>query len=152
MSDDDGRLLEQYKMAAEMADRISARRGAANGFYFTVTSALLATSESLSLAAASGAGIALSAAWWMQLRSYRNLNAAKYVVINKLEERLPAKVFTDEWEILKRKSVERTVLRSKVLWRLGQPLSRYVELGVVEQVVPFVYLALFVVTLVHSLT
>ena len=152
MTDDDGRLLEQYKMAAEMADRISARRGAANGFYFTVTSALLATSESLSLAAASGAGIALSAGWWMQLRSYRNLNAAKYAVINRLEEHLPAKIFTEEWEILKRESVERTALRSKALRRLVQPLSRYVELGVVEQIVPLVYLVLFVVTLVHSLT
>src|SRR5438105_4339451 len=41
--------FEQYKLAAEMADRISARRGTANAFYFTISSALLATSESLSL-------------------------------------------------------------------------------------------------------
>src|SRR5581483_4789886 len=75
---DDGRLIEQYKLAAEMADRVSARRGAANGFYFTVSSALLATSESLSLATASAAGIVLACAWWLQLRSYRNLNAAKF--------------------------------------------------------------------------
>jgi hypothetical protein len=43
--------FEQYKLAAELADRISARRGTANGFYLSISSALLATSESLSLAA-----------------------------------------------------------------------------------------------------
>ena len=148
---DDGRLIEQYKLAAEMADRVSARRGAANGFYFTVSSALLATSESLSLATASAAGIVLACAWWLQLRSYRNLNAAKFEVIGKLEQRLPARVFGDEWAILKQEPVERTVLRSRPLGRLVQPLSRHAELSVVEQVVPLVFLALFAVTLAHSL-
>ncbi|MGW1594954.1 RipA family octameric membrane protein [Streptomyces sp. NPDC002343] len=35
------------------------------------------------------AGITLSAAWWMKLRSYRDLNTAKFKIISKLEERLP---------------------------------------------------------------
>jgi hypothetical protein len=151
MNSDDGRLLEQYKLAAEMADRISARRGTANGFYFTVSTALLATSESLSLATASVAGIVLAGAWWMQLRSYRNLNAAKFEVIGKLEQRLPAQVFGDEWAILKRDPVERAVLRSKLLGRLVKPLSRYAELSVVEQIVPLVFVVLFAITLVQSL-
>ncbi len=152
MNGDDGRLIDQYKLAAEMADRVSARRGAANGFYFTVSSALLATSESLSLATASGAGMVLACAWWLQLRSYRNLNSAKFEVIGKLEEHLPAKVFGDEWEILKREPVEKTILRSRRLGQFLKPLSRYAELGVVEQVVPAVFLVLFAITLVHSLS
>jgi hypothetical protein len=151
MNVDDSHLLEQYKLAAEMADRVSARRGAANGFYFTVSSALLATSESLSLATASAAGIVLACAWWMQLRSYRNLNAAKFGVIAKLEQRLPIQVFGEEWAILKKEPVERTVLRSRLLGRLLKPLSRYAELSVVEQVVPLVFLVLFTITLAHSL-
>jgi hypothetical protein len=151
MQADDGRLLEQYKLAAEMADRISARRGTANGFYFTVSSALLAASESLSLATASAAGIVLACAWWMQLRSYRNLNAAKFEVIGKLEQHLPVRIFSDEWAILKQEPVERTVLRSNALGRIVKPLSRYAELSVVEQVVPLVFLILFVITLANSL-
>ncbi len=152
MTGDDTHLLEQYKLAAEMADRVSARRGAANGFYFTVSSALLATSESLSLGTSSAAGIVLACAWWMQLRSYRNLNAAKFDVIGKLEQRLPAHVFSDEWAILKQEPVERIVLRSRFLGRLVKPLSRHAELSVVEQVVPVVFLVLFAITLAHSLT
>jgi hypothetical protein len=83
-------VLDQYKLAVEMADRVSGRRGAANGFYLTAASALLATSEGLSLAVAAIAGMALSLAWWAQLTSYRNLNAAKWKVIGNLEKELSA--------------------------------------------------------------
>ena len=55
-------LFEQYKLAVEMADRVSARRGTANAFYFTVSSALLAASETLGLGLASAAGILLALA------------------------------------------------------------------------------------------
>jgi hypothetical protein len=140
-------LFEQYKLATEMADRISSRRGTANGFYFTINSALLAASESLSLALASGAGIALAAAWWLQLRSYRNLNAAKWQVIAELESRLPAHPFADEWAILKKDGMEEAALASGWLTRALQPLARYAELSLIEQVVPLVFLILFAVTL-----
>jgi hypothetical protein len=151
-SDDTSALLDQYKLATEMADRVSSRRGTANGFYFTMSSALLATSESLSLAIASGAGLALTAGWWLQLRSYRNLNAAKWEVINGLEQRLPAQPFTDEWTILKRDPVDRAVAESKWLSRALQPLARYTELSVVEQIVPLVFFALFLTSLAHALS
>jgi hypothetical protein len=143
-------ILEQYKLAVEMADKISARRGTANGFYFTAASALLATSEGLSLAIAAIAGMALAIAWWMQLTSYRNLNAAKWQVIGELEDKLPAKPFRDEWAILKVEPLETRVLRSELLGRLLQPLARYVELSVVEQLVPLVYFGLFVATFVRA--
>jgi hypothetical protein len=150
--DETATLLDQYKLATEMADRVSSRRGTANGFYFTVSSALLATSESLSLAIASGAGLALTAGWWLQLRSYRNLNAAKWEVINGLERRLPAQPFTDEWTILKRDPVDRAAVESKWLNRALQPLARYTELSVVEQIVPLVFFGLFLTSLVQALS
>jgi hypothetical protein len=34
--------MELYKLAVEMADRVSARRGTANAFFVTVNTALLA--------------------------------------------------------------------------------------------------------------
>jgi len=152
MTDDADRQgrLEQYKLAVEMADRNSARRGTANGFYFTAASALLATSEGLSLAIAAVAGMALSLAWWMQLASYRNLSAAKWTAINALEANLVAHPFTDEWEIVKAEPLERRVLRSRWLGRQLQPLGRYVELSLVEQIVPFVYFGLFLATLIRA--
>ena len=145
-------LLEQYKLATEMADRVSARRGTANGFYFTVNSGLLAASESLGLALASGAGLVLAAAWWLQLRSYRNLNAAKWQVISQLEESLPAQPFADEWGILKRDLLEQQAEEHKWLARSLQPLARYAELSLVEQVVPALFFVLFCVSLGHALT
>src|SRR5690606_19870506 len=75
------------------------------------------------------AGIALSLTWWLQLKSYRDLNRAKFEVINTIEERLPVRIFSDEWAHLKRDPV-----RS---WR-----DRYAELGMSERRVPFVFLAL----------
>jgi hypothetical protein len=130
-----------------MADRISARRGTANGFFFTVSSALLATSESLSLRLAAAAGIVLVAAWWLQLRSYRVLNSAKYEVLGGLEEELPAHLFRDEWSIVKRDPVDHAVLGHPRMGRFLTPLARYPELSLVEQVVPAVFFVLFVVVL-----
>jgi hypothetical protein len=144
-------LFEQYKVATEMADRVSARRGTANGFYFTVNSGLLAASESLGLAIASGAGLVLTAAWWLQLRSYRNLNAAKWAVIANLEEQLPAKPFTDEWAILKTDTIERQAAKFTWLTKALRPLARYAELSLVEQVVPVLFFALFGISLGHAL-
>jgi hypothetical protein len=143
-------VFEQYSLAIEMADRISARRGAANGFYFTAASALLATSEGLTLSIAAIAGMALSVAWWLQLTSYRNLNAAKWTVIGTLEQRLPVHPFTDEWNILKGEGVERAAENWPLLRSVLKPLGRYVELSIVEQVVPVVYLGLFIATFVRA--
>lgn len=151
MDSRDSILFEQYRLATEMADRISARRGTANGFYFTVSSALLAASESLGLSIASAAGLALACAWWLQLRSYRNLNAAKWTVIGELEVSLPAKPFTDEWSILKAEPVDRLVLRSAWITRALQPLARYAELSLVEQVVPVVFFGLFLISLAAAI-
>jgi hypothetical protein len=113
---------------------------------------LLAASESLSLSLASAAGMILGATWWLQVRSYRKLNAAKWTVIGQLESRLPSQPFVDEWAIIKADPVERVILRSRRLGRYLTPLARYAELSVVEQVVPLVFLVLFIATLIRALT
>lgn len=128
--------IDLYKMAVEMADRVSARRGTSNSFFLSVQTAFVAalglTSADLtnSLWASTAialAGIALSATWWLQLKSYRDLNRAKFEVINKIEEQLPVKIFTEEWAALRRDPVQS--------WR-----TRYAELGVSERRVPFVFM------------
>jgi len=151
-ADDAATLFEQYRLAAEMADRISARRGTANAFYFTVGSALLAASETLDLWLASAAGILLSVTWWLQLLSYRKLSSAKWQVINTLESALPAHPFADEWSILKSEPVERVVLKSTRLGKMTKPFARYAELGLVEQVVPVIFAILFLIAMVSDLT
>lgn len=132
-------VLTQYSLAVEMADRVSARRGTANAFYLTVQTILV---SAVGLGALSNnavppapivvvcvAGIVVSAGWWLQLRSYRDLNTAKFTVINRLEEVLPVTPFTDEWAILK---------KEHTTWR-----DRYSELGATERIVPWIFALLF---------
>lgn len=145
-------FFDQYKLAVEMADRVSARRGTANAFYFTVSSALLAASETLGLGLASAAGILLALTWWLQLSSYRKLSAAKWQVITSLEPQLPSQPFAEEWTVLKAEPVERAVLKSARLGRAIKPLSRYAELGLVEQVIPLVFGVLFLIAIVMDQT
>lgn len=148
-------LLDIYRLAVEMADRVSARRTTANNFFLALHGSLAAVVALLGIqpgaAAAQGAGshnvvptivigvagILLCASWWLGLRSYRDLNSAKFKVINKLEEQLPARIFTEEWQHLK---------RDEISWWRG----RYAEQGTVERVVPFIFAALYAFAIFRS--
>ncbi|MFI6204968.1 hypothetical protein ACIBAI_01015 [Streptomyces sp. NPDC051041] len=142
-------MLDLYKLAVEMADRVSARRGTANSFFLSAQTALVTLvgfgiprlSQSpwwVSVAVAAG-GATLSLAWWLQLRSYRDLNSAKFMVINALEERLPVRVFTDEWEALR-------------TGRAPGRRRRYAELGVSERIVPLLFALMHTILLAGTLS
>jgi hypothetical protein len=133
--------LDLYKLAVEMADRVSARRATANAFFVTVNTALFAfvsTKPINVLWVVAVAGIALSATWWVLLKSYRELNAAKFHVITEMEKDLQANVFTDEWEILREK-------RAKG-WQ-----ERYAEFGTVERLIPLIFAVLYAAVFIQAL-
>lgn len=100
--------LEIYKMLVEMADRVSQRRQAANNFYLSVStffvggSAFLKTltPSALSLLIVSIAGFAICVLWRQNILSYKTLNAAKFDVINDIENRLAEQPFHAEWKQL----------------------------------------------------
>jgi hypothetical protein len=129
-------VLELYKLAVEMADRVSARRGLANAFFLSVQTAFVGAigvsladpeREPLWIAPIIAlAGVTISTTWWLQLRSYRDLNRAKFEVINRMETRLPVKVFTNEWRLLGRAPV-------------APSRARYIELGFSERMIPWVF-------------
>jgi hypothetical protein len=132
--------LELYKLAVEMADRVSARRATANAFFLTVNTVLLAFVSSGSLNVlwpVSLAGIALSGTWWVLLKSYRELNKAKFQVITEMENNLEARVFGDEWKRLKENRPQG--------WR-----GRYAEFGTVERLVPLIFAALYAAVFVGT--
>lgn len=131
-------LVQLYRMAVEMADRVSARRGAANAFFLSVQTAFLGA---MGIAATDRgrvpwwaalvlalAGILISVTWWLQLRSYRALNTAKFEIINSVEPLLPVQVFSKEWDLLTRAG--------------GPWCTRYQELGATERKVPWVFAVL----------
>jgi hypothetical protein len=148
----DPRILDIYKLAVEMADRVSARRAGANAFFLTVNTTLVAvvglsTTEpdsTLRFAAVCLAGVSVSACWWLLLRVYRRLNSAKFAVINQIEsEHLPVKPYTDEWAVL--------IPRDTASTRRARLGSVFRELGGVERIVPVVFGLLYMVLLVGRL-
>ena len=140
-------LLELYKVSVEMADRISARRGTANAFFVSVEAALataLAIFPPLNdavpaagVVAVAGVGVVLSGVWWLQLRSYRDLNSAKFRTIFAMEKRLVAQPFAHEWDELQKDKIQG--------WR-----GRYAELGFSERVVPWLFAILYVLLAIYS--
>ena len=137
-------ILEQYKLYVEMADRVSSRRGLTNTFFLTLNTAVFtivgvfwkdrpAVSPWL-LTLPLMIALGQCAAWWWLVRSYRQLNTAKFQVIGALEERLPASAY---WR------AEQAALREGRNWRKYLPLSN------LEQWVPvlfgLVYLSGFII-------
>lgn len=156
-------LLELYKTAVEMADRVSARRAGANSFFVTLNTALavivgivsaarkppphgnLPAFDVFGLCVSAAAGVVLAVVWWELLRYYRRLSWAKWNVINRLEKRLPASPFTDEWAEL---HPEDQLAGTQPVRTDGASLQRRVkhwEATVVEQVVPFLFVVLYVI-------
>lgn len=147
----DPRVIEVYKIAVEMADRVSSRRATANAFFLTVNTTLVAviglsktpaTDPVMSISVCV-AGILVSACWWVLLRNYRRLNEAKFSVINQIEaEHLPVKPFTDEWNQLGQNDPPEDK-RSKVL-------VSFQQLGTIERVIPAIFGVLYLTLLIGA--
>lgn len=124
-------VLEQYKLAVEMADRISRRRYQANRFFLSIVSALTVLNGSSLIgdpwqtAALAVAIVSLCFLWRRLLTTYGALNNAKFKVIHEIEEELPFAMFTREQQYYRKPG--------------------YVSLTVTEQSVPLLFAALSVV-------
>ena len=127
-------VMEQWKLYVEMADRISNRRGLTNTFFLTLNTAIFTLIGVggkerpdvsqwvlvLPLVVALGE----CTAWWWLVRSYRQLNTAKFKVVGALEERLPASPFwRAEWIALGE----------------GEDWRKYLPLTHLEQWVPVLF-------------
>ncbi|MCC8362840.1 hypothetical protein LK996_07090 [Lysobacter sp. A6] len=126
-------LLDQYKLYVEMADRISARRATANSYFLSVNSAILAfvgyltskgSDDFLWLLAV--AGVTLAYFWRALIQSYKNLNTAKWLVVHRIEKRLPISPYDAEWDAMGR----------------GKNPKLYRPLTHIEVAVPIVFMVL----------
>ena len=122
-------LLDQYKLYVEMTDRVSQRRGAANTFYITVNAAILTISSwsaenfGFLIYLISFVGVLLCVFWFLTIRSYRQLNNAKFIVIHEIEKELPLNLYSYEWEMLMK----------------GRSLNNYWPLSHIEYYVPLAF-------------
>lgn len=138
--DEKQELIEIYKLHAELADNVSARRGTANRFYMLVLSGV-AIFFSAFLQRKNGVplgvlmvgfglfGMLLAIAWYIVIRSYRQLNSGKFKALHELEEKLAYPFFKREWELLEEGSERKTY------WRLT----------IVETFVPKIFFGCFAV-------
>jgi hypothetical protein len=142
--------LELYKLAVEMADRVSARRALANTFFLTVNTGLAALLGGNHLRwYVAAAGIVFAIAWWWLLQSYRRLSRAKFDVIMAIEPGLPVQLFCDEWRQLERAKGRRRVWPLRDLWAW---VRGYHELGTIERVVPLAFVAIYIAELIRQAT
>lgn len=132
-------ILDIYKIYLDMADRISARREKTNSYFLTINTALIGLVTYLSLSVnpcpvlithspIAIAGITLSYLWYRIIRSYRDLNSAKFKVIHRIEKFLPLAPFDAEWEAIGR----------------GKDKKLYLPFTYVEIFVPWIF------ALIHS--
>lgn len=143
--------LELYKLAVEMADRVSARRSVANSFFLTINTGLVAV-----LASAADlrwylpvAGLLFCVTWWTLLKSYRDLNSAKFQIILGMEEKLPVRVYADEKGIYRSEPPIRFSFRLRRA-ELRKWIAQYRELTRVERIVPMVFGVIYIAELIRQ--
>ena len=144
MDENKQELLEIYKLHAELADRVSQRREGANRLFvslLTGTLIFLAAllrygAETIPVGAVVTAigifGISLAVAWYVIVRSYRQLNSGKFVALHELKEKLAYPFFKREWELLEE----------------GKSISRYWKLTVVETFLPLIFALLYLALII----
>jgi len=102
-------LLDQYKLLAESADKITERRQNTNKFYLGINSLFLgfsgyltAIDNNIVIVLIALIGFLISIVWNQNINSFKKLNSAKFKVIHELEKQLPASIYTKENEYLKK--------------------------------------------------
>ena len=132
-------LLEIYKIHAEHAERVAQRREGANRLYVGILTGFLVAVVALTrfgledivsnvLTLVGGLiGIVLCLSWYLVIRSYRQLNTAKFAILHELEGKLPFAFFKREWEQLEE----------------GKKLNKYLNITKAEMTLPALFGILF---------
>ena len=129
-----GPILDQYNIYVSSAEAISHKRQAANTYFLTINTLLAAyygiqissTFSEIYQVAVSLAGIVLCYTWYRLIRSYKDLNTAKFKVIHQIEMLLPLKPFDEEWEMVGR----------------GENPKLYLQFTKVEMRIPWIFMAI----------
>ena len=129
----EGYRFEQYRIYLASAEKISDRRDSANRYFLTINSALLFAmgvvfrydpdDGVIIIIGLSLLGVFMNIIFWALINSYRQLNRAKFALIQEMEEHLPVQLYAKEWHSLGE----------------GQDPGRYRPFSKVEGYVPIVF-------------
>jgi hypothetical protein len=139
-------ILDQYKLYVELTDRISQRRQAANAFFLSINTAVIAAAGYVSLsqkldvphsyfALIAAAGLVLNYIWFRMVKSYQGINTAKFRMIHAIEQELPLRPYDAEW----------------IAVGEGHDPSRYLPFTNLELRVPWIFIAVHGVVLLRSI-
>jgi len=136
----DSHLFEQYKLYVDGMEKTSDRRQQANNYFIAINTAFISfiglSSQTdffrnlicIKLIFAL-VGIVICVIFWFLIRSYKQLNTGKFVVIHEIEKHLPIALYGYEWKILEE----------------GRSKSKYYPFSHIELLIPFVFGAIYLV-------
>ena len=125
-------VLEQWKTFIEMANSSTEKRTNSNNIFMTINAALLAvisfTLDYKSIVL-SIVGIVVCSVWMRSITSYYKLSKVKYDIVNEIEDLLPLRPSSYEWE--------RLIIEEK-----------YVGLTKIEKFLPWLFIGLYFISIV----
>jgi hypothetical protein len=102
--------LEQYRIYIHVFNTTSERRLKSNEFFLAINTAIMGIlgyleakgpiEKPLIFTLVPFVGIAICYCWYQIIRSYKQLNSAKFKVIHSAEKKLPLALWETEWELL----------------------------------------------------
>lgn len=139
-------LFEQYKLYVESVEKTSDRRQNANNYFITINTALISLIglsfqikcfENITWIKSLLAlvGIIICVIFWYLIRSYRQLNTGKFIVIHQIEDNLPLAIYKHEWEVLGK----------------GKDNSKYYPFSHIELLIPWVFGIIYAVLGIYFL-
>ena len=148
-------MVEIYKLHAELADSVSKQRGTANRFYMLIL-VWIGSAFFPFLQRENGVplewlmidfglfGMLLASAWYIVIRSYRQLNSGKFKALHELKEKPAYPFFKPEWNLLAEGREQKTYWRLTVVetfvptfFSLLYGVTDIVDLGITYTLVPY---------------
>ena len=134
-------LLEQYKLYVLSAENVSTRRVSTVRYLLTANAALVAlygfqtilVDGVYRMIPVGIAGLVVSTLSYFIIKSYRDLNQAKYTIIGEIEKTLPLAMFDYEWWLAR-----------------GEQDPRYRPVSEIEQWIPIVFFVLHLIAIAFA--
>lgn len=136
--------FELYKFYVEQAEKVSAKRAAANQYFLSINTFVIGLfsisknfpefSQPLWNYLVPASGVLLCLTWYLLILSYSKLNSAKFKVIHDMETMMPYQAFTEEWKFAEQG-------RGKAY----KPVSK------IEPYIPIIFIALYAFAAIFAL-
>lgn len=134
-------------MAVASTDKVSDRRTDSNKFFLSINSIVaggllfinerVENIETVSIIFVAAFGVVVCLVWFLTILDYKTLNGAKFQLIQKIENDLPIRFYTDEWKLL----------NNKKPW-----YSKYKTFSKLELFLPIAFIVLYIssaIAIVH---